>query len=335
MTMRAIFPLAAASILLVGTAPFQAGDAPAVEVKAGVDAWSRGDYRQAVDKWRPAAVAGDADAQFNLAQAYKLGRGVPTDLGMAEEWYRRAALQGHRQAEENYGLALFQNDKRNEAVPWLEKSVARSEPRSQFVLGTMLFNGDAVPKDWVRAYALMIRANASGLPQAAQTLAQMDKYIGLAERQKGIELARRLETETGRAALASADLSIASQAQGGISATQVPPSQPAPVPSPAPTPAPKATATPAPARPAPVPTAAPRADGGWRVQLGAFREASNARNLWAKASATSALKGTQPEYPASGGVTRLLAGPFPDAAATNRACTSLKSAGYACLTVRK
>jgi uncharacterized protein len=330
--MRAIFSLAAASILLVGTAPFQAGDAPAVEVKAGVDAWSRGDYRQAVDKWRPAAVAGDADAQFNLAQAYKLGRGVPTDLGMAEEWYRRAALQGHRQAEENYGLALFQNDKRNEAVQWLEKSVARGEPRSQFVLGTMLFNGDAVQKDWVRAYGLMVRANAAGLPQAAQTLAQMDKYVGLAERQKGIELARRLETETGRVALASADLPAAP--------AQNPSPAPAPQPRPAParpdtaqSPAPKPAAAPAPTRAAPAP--APRADGGWRVQLGAFREASNARNLWAKAGATPALKGTQAEYPASGGVTRLLAGPFPDAATANRACASLKSAGYACLAVRK
>ena len=53
------------------------------DVKAGVDAWSRGDYRKAVEEWRPAAIAGDADAQFNLGQAYKLGRGVPVDMAMA------------------------------------------------------------------------------------------------------------------------------------------------------------------------------------------------------------------------------------------------------------
>src|SRR3954467_12127042 len=77
------------------------------DVKAGVDAWSRGDYRKAIDEWRPAAIKGDADAQFNLGQAYKLGRGVPADLPMAESWYRKAALQGHLQAEDNYGLILF------------------------------------------------------------------------------------------------------------------------------------------------------------------------------------------------------------------------------------
>jgi len=43
------------------------------DVKSGVDAWSRGEYKKAVENWRPMAIAGDADAQFNLAQAYKLG----------------------------------------------------------------------------------------------------------------------------------------------------------------------------------------------------------------------------------------------------------------------
>ena len=52
-------------------------------------------------------------------------------------------------------LALFQAGKKAEAAPWLEKSVARGEPRAQLVLGTMLFNGDGVPRDYPRAYALM------------------------------------------------------------------------------------------------------------------------------------------------------------------------------------
>src|ERR1044072_1594079 len=74
-------------------------------VRAGVDAYERGDYRTAVEKWRPAAERGSADAQFNMGQAYRLGRGLPTDMKQAEAWYRRAALQGHEQAEGYYGLA--------------------------------------------------------------------------------------------------------------------------------------------------------------------------------------------------------------------------------------
>ncbi len=47
------------------------------DVKAGVDAWQRGDFTGAVAEWRPLADKGDADAQYNLGQAYKMGRGVP------------------------------------------------------------------------------------------------------------------------------------------------------------------------------------------------------------------------------------------------------------------
>ncbi|WP_454279576.1 tetratricopeptide repeat protein [Sphingomonas sp. Marseille-Q8236] len=161
------------------------------DVKAGVDAWARGDYRKAVDEWRGPAVAGEADAQFNLAQAYKLGRGVPLDPALAESWFRKAATQGHIPAADNYGLALFQAGKRAEALPWLEKSVARGEPRAELVLGTMLFNGDGVPRDYPRAYALMTMASQAGLQAASETLAQMDQYITPADRQQGTALVQQ------------------------------------------------------------------------------------------------------------------------------------------------
>ena len=51
----------------------------AADVRAGVDAWSRGDYAAAVSQWEGPAATGDADAMFNLAQAYRLGRGVAQD----------------------------------------------------------------------------------------------------------------------------------------------------------------------------------------------------------------------------------------------------------------
>ena len=56
----------------------------AADVKDGVDAWSRGDYAAAVREWDGPATAGDPDAMFNLAQAYRLGRGVAADQKRAE-----------------------------------------------------------------------------------------------------------------------------------------------------------------------------------------------------------------------------------------------------------
>ena len=157
--------VAASAALLVS--PALAQDAT---VKAGVDAWDKGDFKTAVDLWRASATSGNADAQFNLGQAYKLGRGVPADLKQAETWYGKAAWQGHEQAEASYGLALFSNGKRSEALTWLERAARRGDPRTQYVLGTMYFNGDVVAKDWVRAYALVTRASQTGLNEASAAL---------------------------------------------------------------------------------------------------------------------------------------------------------------------
>ncbi len=322
----------------------------AADVKAGVDAWSRGDYRTAIDQWRPLAIAGDADAQFNLAQAYKLGRGVPLDPALAESWFRKAAAQGHVQAQDNYGLALFQAGKKSEALPWLEKSVARGEPRTQLVLGTMLFNGDGVPRDYPRAYALMTRASSAGLQSASQTLAQMDQYITAEDRQRGTALAQQIAAQQ-KLAQASAPATIRpQQAPASIVRTPGPASTPAQPPrvaasttpartaaparkaeKPAPKPeapakpAPKAAPKPAPAKPA---AATARASGKWRIQLGAFRDRANAETLWSRVRGN--LGGAQPSYVAAGPVTRLQAGGFATRADATRACAA---SGQPCVVV--
>lgn len=277
------------------------------EVKAGVDAWSKGDYDRAVAQWKGPAERGDADAQFNLAQAYKLGRGVPADIARAEDFYARAAKQGHPQAADNYGLALFERDKKAQAVEWLDKSAVRGEPRAQFVLGTMYFNGDAVAKDWVRAYALVSRAASSGLPQASKTLTQMDQYLSVADKQKGIALARQYES-------------------GKVTPSAIPvqTAAPAPASTPAPKPSPKIVA--AANAPKPAPTVR---DGGWRVQLGAFGDPANARNLWARVG--SRFPGRQPHFVKAGNVTRLQVGPFASQGEAAKACGSVDP----CIAVRK
>lgn len=275
--------------------PATAQDEP---VKAGVEAWERGDFKSAIDRWRRAANDGNADAQFNLGQAYKTGRGVPQDLKQAEEWYRRAALQGHEQAESNYGLALFDNGKRSEAVPWLERGVARGDARAQYVYGVMLFNGDAVRKDWVRAYALMTRSSQSGLDVASRALAQMDQYIPANDRQKGASLARQYEAEQGRGVVAPPRPPIET-------VDSVPPSRPRPNPVETRPPAP---ARPAPARPTPAPVVAQPRDGGWRLQLGAFGDPANARKLWGQVGAR--FPGRQVYYVRAGSLTKVLVGPY-------------------------
>jgi cell division septation protein DedD len=311
--------------------------APAfADVKAGVDAWSRGDYTTAIKEWRQPAISGDADAQFNLGQAYKLGRGVPVDLKLAEDWYRKAALQGHLQAEDNYGLILFQNGDRQKALPHIQKSANRGEPRAQYILGTALFNGDMVKKDWTRAYALMTRASAAGLAPASASLAEMDRYIPIEQRQKGLVLSRELEQQASRPMLplepvAKVPARPTPKPAPVIREAALPPSKPAPkvaVVTPKPVTKPVAVvATPKPGKPAAAPS------GNWRVQLGAFSDQAKASALWAKLKATSGLSGLQPSFVKAGAIIRLQSGPIASKAAAEKVCASVKAAGQACFPV--
>ena len=244
--------------------------APALaDVKAGVEAWTRGDYAAAIQQWRGPAASGDADAQFNLAQAYKLGKGVPADLKAAEELYAKAARSGHLQAADNYGLLLFQTGRREEAMAWIMPSAERGEPRAQYVLGTAHYNGDLVVRDRIRAYALMSRAALGGLDQAKESLAAMDAALPLAERQQAVALAAQLDTHAQAlrgAQFAAADLGskaapqkrVVGAAKAGAAKPASPPAQtPPPQLRPEPVTAGADFANPVTIRPAPAPQPAP------------------------------------------------------------------------------
>ncbi len=335
----------AGAMLVVGlsvTAP-----AAAQNVKAGVDAWGRGDFDAAVSQWRAPAVAGDADAQFNLGQAYKLGRGVPVDPALAESWFRKAALQGHQQAEDNYGLALFQAGRKSEAAPWLEKSVQRGEARGQLVLGTMLFNGDGVPRDYPRAYALMTMASRAGLKSASETLAQMDQYITPADRERGTALAQRYASDLrnapaqgGRGGMMAVDAT--GPRRPAVATTDVPPSRP-PVGQQRPTRlpprgGPERMPPPQPSPDRPVndrmvrqdvrPAPKPATGGAWKIQLGAFSTQANAQTQWSRVRGK--LAGAHPVYAKAGNVIRLQASGFASKTAAQKACAA---SGVSCVVV--
>src|SRR3954464_12834380 len=125
----------------------------AQSVKAGIDAWQKTDYSAAVAIWRPLAERGDADAAFNLGQAYRLGRGVATNLGAAQTWFERAAKKGHVDAQATLGLLLFQNGNQPEGLKWLKAAAEQGEARALLVYGTALFNGDNVTQDPILGYA--------------------------------------------------------------------------------------------------------------------------------------------------------------------------------------
>ena len=283
------------TLLLALTIGFAAVPVSAQSVKAGIEAWQKGDAAEAVKIWQPLAEKGDADAAFNLGQAYRLGKGVPLDLAQAQRWLEQAARKGHVDAAATLGLLLFQNGNRVSGMRWLKAAAEAGEPRALLMVGTAMYNGDGVPQDPVTAYAYVSRAAAQGLAPAKATLADMDQIMPLEQRQKGLELAKAM-------------------AGGKKAAKPTPAERKAAVKPPAP-PKPKA--------PAPAMTTTPQATAGgkWRIQLGAFSQRSSAEALFGKLSAK--LGGRQPYYVPVGKVTRLQVGGFESRAAAYAACARL------------
>ena len=350
--------------------------APAVaDVKAGVEAWSRHDDAVAVREWQGPAARGDADAQFNMGQAYKLGRGIKQDLVKAEDMYARAAAQGHLKASDFYGLMLFQRGEPALALPYLRAAADRGNPDAQYLLGIAHFNGQLVAKDWVRAYALVTLAQQAGIPDALTALKTMDQYVSMPERQQAVllsaELASQAEATRARQ-LAAIDLGATVPAVQPVPtvALRPPPVTPrspstadaadavaravriAGNDSPAtagadyarprlaaatPRPAPPTSVRPQPAGP-PAPVVRPPvadASGAWRVQLGAFGVAANADALWNRVRSRPELAGHPRLNVGAGGVTKLQAGGFASREAAQAACSRLAAAGFACVPAQR
>lgn len=338
-TAKRLWLLATAVALAGAGLPAAVAQPAPGDVRAGIDAWAAQNYEQAVQIWRPLADRGDADAQYNLAQAYFLGRGVPQNMVLAEQWYERAARQGHPEATANYGLLLFQNGRRQEAIPYITRAADAGDPRAQYVLGTALFNGDVVTRDAPRAYALMSRAAEQNLPPAVTQLTEMERLLSPQDRARGVELAREMRTAPPPTQLAARQAPTRTQNPVG---TQPPRTAPVPPPvrtataNPSRTIAatPVRTTTAVPPRPRPpartvVRTAAVAAVGGrWRVQIGAFSSEANARHAWS--GIAGRLPGLRPAFVRAGNVIRVQAGPLGDRAAAQRACAA---AGNGCFPV--
>lgn len=268
--------------------------AGAQSVKSGIEAWRRSDYAAALAAWQPLAAKGNPDAMFNLGQAYRLGRGVPTDVTRAQNWYHRAARAGHVEAQAQLGMSLFQLGNQAAGLRWLKTAADKGEPRAQLLYGTALFNGDGVARDMCVAHQFVSRSAAQGLAPAKIVLLQIEEAM-------------------------SPDLRRTSLAGASSLPVRPPASPPA---NSLNTSVPSAT----------LPLAAP-ASGEWRVQLGAFSQKVSAENLFQK-YADVLLAGRDSFFIPVGAITRLQAGPFSSRADAANTCAALTGHGQACFVVR-
>ena len=128
------------------------------DVKDGVAAYERGDYKTALDRLRPLAEQGDAEAQYHLGLMYygmyDVGKGVFQDDVEAVKWFTKAAQQNHASAQYILGLMYYSGkgvvQDYVEAAKWYRKAAEQNLLRVTLALH-LLYNVDEVYKEFHKA----------------------------------------------------------------------------------------------------------------------------------------------------------------------------------------
>lgn len=119
------------------------------------------------------AEKNDADAQYELAEAYRTGTDVPENPREALRWYRAAAELGLADAQNNLGamyltgIGVEKNP--TEAVYWYQKAAKQSQVHAQFNLAMLYLLGNGVEQsDAEAAYWLHAAAEQGDLEAICQ-----------------------------------------------------------------------------------------------------------------------------------------------------------------------
>jgi len=114
----------------------------------GKAAYDRGDYVKAYKEFKPLAEEGNAEAQYFVGFMYDTGEGVAKDKDEAAKWYRKAAEQGHLEAQLRMLTCYLVHEK---DIDWLRKSAEEGDAIAQCLLGTAFAKGQGVPQDHAEA----------------------------------------------------------------------------------------------------------------------------------------------------------------------------------------
>lgn len=333
-------------------------EARAQDYAAGLEAYDRGDFQEAVRILQPLAEGGDARAQYGLGKILETGSGpVPADPGKAVFWYGKAAEQGVAAAQNNLALMYAEGrgvaqDKTQAAALW-ETAARGGHPQAQFNMGLLFYRGEGVERDAAAATAWFGRAAENGLAEAQFAVAEMHR-LGLGVSQdnrkalgwyqmaaaQGHEAARLQADELrgqgvepaemqGDPGAQAAEAAAPEQQESGVTqqtAEATPPPEPTPRPEPQ-----EAQTDPSSQQVAAAAPTSTASGGDYSLWLGSMNEEGAAEQMSNKLTAQygRALGGAdlsvrRAEVGASDVFYRVVAGSWPSLAKARSACTALR-----------
>lgn len=127
------------------------------------------------------AIAGDANAEYEIGTVFARGTEVPQNYGHAAYWYRRAADRGKADAAYSFGSLWEQGlgvprDAR-EAMNWFRRASVTGKPRGAYEVGRLYETGELGPPNPVMAAGWYRIAAKAGDEQGRQALARLQAAL--------------------------------------------------------------------------------------------------------------------------------------------------------------
>jgi len=146
------------------------------------------------------AASGDPEAQYELGEAYHVGKGVQQDDAQAAQWDLKSAEQGNVSAEFRlgslYGNGLGVPLDKAQAAFWFRKAAEQGNVYAQEQVGLDYQTGEGVQRDYAEAYFWLYIACAGNAREvvAGERATERDAaavYLRPAERSRVQERARK------------------------------------------------------------------------------------------------------------------------------------------------
>jgi len=140
--------------------------------------------------FKKASSRGHPNAMYNLAKFYHYGYGTEVDKARALNFYKKAGMQGLREAEYRAGMLLLTDEALYDfdgGVNWLQRASRKGQPNAAFLLGQSFFSVEKYSEadlwltmvyeshprklvSWIRQAQQVITFNQNNLPSLHQAL---------------------------------------------------------------------------------------------------------------------------------------------------------------------
>jgi hypothetical protein len=153
-----LLPAVGAAVAFKEQPPASRGAASAIDSRTSTE--SAREQPDSLAALESAAREGSPDAQYQLANAFATGTGVPKDMIKAYAWYIASGLSGNPRTQAPL-----------RSLP--RKLSDRQIAQVRFAVAQMFSAGDGLPQDSISAYTWFLLAGAAGHPAASQETAAL------------------------------------------------------------------------------------------------------------------------------------------------------------------